>query len=72
MWVQRIVSELVEKFSVEIQKPEHRNTFQVHLLDPIIQYAFGRLFPYILVTAIVIFLTFVLAVSILFLLLSSR
>ena len=72
MWVQKIVSEIVEKFCLEVQKPENKNTFQIHVLDPIIQYALGRLYPYILVTSIVFFLTFVLAVAILFLLLNHR
>lgn len=72
MWVQKIVRELVEKICLEVQKPENKNTFQIHVLDPIIQYALGRLYPYILVTSIVFFLTFVLAVAILFLLLNHN
>ena len=56
----------------EQQKPENKNAFQLHVLDPIIQYALGRVFPYIIVTSIVFFLTFVLAVAILFLLLTNR
>lgn len=72
MWVNKIVADIVDKFSLEVQKPEHKNTFQIHVLDPIIQYALGRLYPYILVTSIVFFLTFVLAVAILFLLLNHR
>ena len=72
MWVQKIVEEIVEKISIEVQKPENKNVFQMHVLDPIIQYALGRLYPYILATSIVFFLTFVLAVAILFLLLTHK
>ena len=72
MWIQKIVTDLVERFTDEIQKPENKNAFQLHVLDPIIQYALGRVFPYIIVTSIVFFLTFVLAVAILFLLLTNR
>lgn len=72
MWVQKLVQEIVEKISIEVQKPENRNVFQMHVLDPIIQYALGRLYPYILATSIVFFLTFVLAVAILFLLLTHK
>lgn len=72
MWVNKLVTEIVEKFSVEVQRQENKNTFQIHVLDPIIQYALGRLYPYILATSIVFFLTFVLAVAILFLLLCHR
>ena len=72
MWVQKLVQEIVEKISIEVQKPENKNVFQMHVLDPIIQYALGRLYPYILATSIVFFLTFVLAVAILFLLLTHK
>ena len=72
MFIERIVTELVEKFSNEIQKSKNRNLFQVHVLDPIIQHAFSRLFPYIIITSVVFLLTFVLAVAILFLLLTTR
>ena len=68
----KVVVELVEKMKLEVQRPENKNIFQIHVLDPIIQHTLGRLYPYILVTSIVFFLTFVLAVAILFLLLSHR
>jgi hypothetical protein len=72
MWVHKLVQEIVEKINIEVQKPENQNVFQMHVLDPIIQYALGRLYPYILATSIVFFLTFVLAVAILFLLLTHK
>lgn len=72
MWVHKLVQEIVEKICVEVQKPENKNVFQIHVLDPIIQYALGRLFPYILATSIVFFLTFIMAVAILFLLLVNK
>jgi hypothetical protein len=72
MWVQKLVQEIVEKICNEVQKPETQNVFQIHVLDPIIQYALGRLYPYILATSIVFFLTFILAIAILYLLLTHR
>ena len=69
MWVQTLVQEIVGKILVEVQKPENKNMFQMNVLDPIIQYALGRLYPYIIATSVVFFVTFTLAVSILYLLL---
>ena len=69
MWVQTLVQEIVSKIAIEVQKPENKNVFQMHVLDPIIQYALGRIYPYIIATSIVFFVTFILAVSILYLLL---
>ena len=72
MWIQTIVSDVVEKVANEVQKEEHKNTFTIHVLDPIIQYTMNRMLPYIIVSAVVFFLTFVLICSILYLLLTSR
>ena len=65
MWIKRISADFVKTVLHEAQDPRNKDMFQVHVLDPIIQYALGRLFPYILVTSIVFILTFILAVAIL-------
>ena len=72
MWVQTIVRDLVDKVAQEVRKEEHQNTFTIHVLDPIIQYTMSRMLPYIIVRAVVFFLTFVLICSILYLLLTTR
>ena len=71
MWIKRISAEFVETLLHEAQLPQNKDKFQVHILDPIIQYALGRLFPYILVTSIVFLLTFILAIAILVLILKQ-
>lgn len=72
MWIEKIVSDLVEKVANEVRKEEHQNTFTIHVLDPIIQYTMTRMLPYIIVSAVVFFLSFVLICSILYLLLTTR
>jgi hypothetical protein len=64
MWLHKISEDFIQKIITEAQKPQNKHKIQVHVLDPIIQYALSRLFPYILVTSIVFFLTFILAVAI--------
>ena len=72
MWINKIIHEIVKRFKDEVQLPGNKETFQIHVLDPIIQHTLSKLYPYILVTSIVFFLTFILAVAILFLLLNYR
>lgn len=70
MWIHRISSEFVQACLAEARKEHNKDLFQVHVLDPIIQYALSRLFPYILATSIVFLLTFILAVAILVMIMS--
>ena len=70
MWIHRISREFVQSFLLEAKKEHNKDLFRVHVLDPVVQYALGRLFPYILVTSIVFLLTFILAIAILVLIMS--
>ena len=72
VWVHRISKEFIQTCLAEAQKDHNKNLFQVHVLDPIVQYALGRLFPYIIATSIVFLLTFVLAVAILVLVMQKN
>ena len=69
MWVEKIARSGRESGN---EAEEHQNTFTIHVLDPIIQYTMSRMLPYIIVSAVVFFLTFVLICSILYLLLTTR
>ena len=71
-WVNKISLELIEKFLQEVRKPEHLQIFEMHILQPIIRHTFEQLYPYILVTSIVFFLTFIMAVAILFLVIRTQ
>ena len=71
MWIKKISADFVQTVLKEAQDPTNKDMFQVHVLDPIIQYALSRLFPYILVTSIVFILTFMLAVAILVLIMNK-
>ena len=72
MWIQRISKEVIQACLVEAKKEHNKDLFRVHVLDPVVQYALGRLFPYILVTSIVFLLTFILAIAILILIMSRE
>ena len=61
----RLTSELLDKFIIEIKNKPNLQKIQINLIDPLIDYTFQRLYPYIIVITIIFFLTFLLALSIL-------
>lgn len=68
----KIVEELTQYFLLEVKKEENINKMKVFVIDPLIEYTFKRLYPYILITSVIFFLTFILAIIILFLILKSN
>ncbi len=68
----KIVEELTQYFLMEVKKEENINKMKVFVIDPLIEYTFKRLYPYILITSVIFFLTFLLAIIILFLILKSN
>ena len=72
MVMNKIVEELTQYFLMEVKKDENINKMKVFVIDPLIEYTFKRLYPYILITSVIFFLTFILAIIILFLILKSN
>ena len=72
MVMNKIVEELTQYFLMEVKKEENLNKMKVFVIDPSIEYTFKRLYPYILITSVIFFLTFILAIIILFLILKSN
>jgi hypothetical protein len=71
MILSKLGSELSEYFIEEIKKEDNVKTLKENVVNPLIDYTFHRLYPYILVTSIIFFLTFILAVIILYLIIKS-
>jgi len=65
-WIQKITNELIETLLTEIYKEHNMTMIQDKILEPMINITFTRLYPYIITTSIIFFLTFILAVAILF------
>jgi uncharacterized membrane protein len=49
-WAQK----LIEKCQKAFEKEETRKMIQVFIVDPIIQYVLGRIFPYIMIICVLI------------------
>ena len=62
--IPKCTSELLEKIIIEIRKPNNMSKIHVNVIDPLIDYTFGKLYPYILVSSIIFVLIFVFAFSI--------
>ena len=71
MILSKLTSELSEYFIEEIKKEENVETLKQNVVNPLIDYTFHRLYPYIIVTSVIFFLTFILAVIILYLIIKS-
>ncbi len=67
--IKSLVLQLVNQLIVEVRKHENLEKIQLEVLDPLIQYTFSRLYPYILATSIVFFIIFLLAILIFLLIL---
>ena len=71
MILSKLGTELTEFFIDEIKKEENVENLKKNVVNPLIDYTFHRLYPYILVTSIIFFLTFILAVIILYLIIKT-
>lgn len=51
-----IGNELLEKCIIELKKKDNMEKIQGNLMDPLIDYIIGRLYPYIMVSSVIFFL----------------
>jgi hypothetical protein len=51
-----IGNELLEKCILELKKKDNMEKIQGNLMDPLIDYIIGRLYPYIMVSSVIFFL----------------
>tara|TARA_Y100000385_G_C13106190_1_gene648033 strand:- start:2080 stop:2316 length:237 start_codon:yes stop_codon:yes gene_type:complete len=69
--ISQFVSDILDKVIIELKKNENMNKIHKNLIDPLIYYTFKRIYPYLIVTAIIFILTFILAILILIFLIKS-
>jgi hypothetical protein len=67
--VSNLTKQLLEHALIEIKKDENIKKIKLELVDPIIDYSMGRIYPYMLITAALFILTFLIAIIILIVLL---
>lgn len=68
MTISQFTKEILDKVLIELNKKESQTKIQQNLIEPLILYSFNRLYPYILLIAIIFILTFLLVLLTLLLL----
>ena len=66
-----ITCDLFYKCISEFNKKENKEKIENDFLNPLIDYIFQRLYPYFIITSIIFFLTFLLAVAIFYMVFKS-
>ena len=66
MTISSFVSDILDKLINEIKKKENINKLEKNLIDPLIQYTFNKLYPYLALISIIFILIFIFSSIILF------
>lgn len=67
-----ITKEVIEAFIEEAKNEDNMGKFKNHVMDPLIDYTFKKLYPYIVITSVLFLLTFILAIAILYMLIQQN
>lgn len=63
-----LTKEIVDNIILEAKKENNMIQIKREIMDPLIDYTFQKLYPYIVITSILFFLIFILAIAILYML----
>ena len=67
-----LTNQLLEKIVKEVRRKENMDKIHGSIIDPLIQYTYGKIYPYILIVFGVLILIFLIIVVILLLILRPR
>jgi len=70
--ISKLATSVLEKLLQEVGKEDNITKIETKLVEPLIQYSFRRLYPYMIIGGIIFLLTFLLAFLTLVLLLQQR
>ena len=59
--IEKISKDLLDKVCIELKKKENVDKLNECIINPLITHIFKQLYPYILATSIILFLTFIFA-----------
>ena len=65
----RLTKQVIQHFIEEVNKDDNNAHIRKQVIDPLIRYSMGRIYPYMLMTATLFILTFFIAIAILVILL---
>lgn len=64
--VENTIEDLLGRMVKYVSNDETRQHIEQHVVDPIVHYAFRRLYPYMIFTSVLFFMIFILTICILF------
>lgn len=68
MILNKLSTDFLNNLLIELRKNNNMEKIQLGVIEPLLQYSFSKLYPYILITSIIFFLIFIVGLVILFLL----
>lgn len=68
MILNKLSTDFLNNLLLELRKNNNMEKIQLGVIEPLLQYSFSKLYPYILITSIIFFLIFIVGLVILFLL----
>lgn len=70
--VEKICLDLIDLFVIEVKKDNNLDKIKLNVLNPCIDYLVKQFYPYIITTCIIFILTFILAITILYILMTNK
>jgi hypothetical protein len=67
-----LTKEALDVFITEAKKEKNMGQIKRNIMDPLIDYTFRKLYPYIVITSLLFLLTFILAICILYMLIRKN
>jgi len=67
MNISNFINDIIDKLILEVKKDKNMGKLEKNLIDPLIHYTFKKIYPYLMIIAIIFLLTFLLAILILLL-----
>ena len=72
MFKQNFVNEIIDICITEISKDETKKKINTYIIDPSFTYIFDRLYPYLILTAIIFILILLMAITIIIILIRNK
>ena len=70
--LQTLTNEFLDKILIEIKKNENMNKIHNNIIDPLVNYTFKKIHPYILTLFIILILIFLIIIAILHLIIRNN
>jgi hypothetical protein len=67
-----IFNQALNSIIIEVNKETNQTKIKINIVDPIVYYIMGKIYPYILVISIIFILTFIISTLILILILKEK